>query len=96
VTDGRSVPPLVGSSNGSGEVGTPASHDEKRSDATFDPLLTPKEAAKFLNLSTSWLAKSRTTGEGPEFVKIGHAVRYRMSSLEKFLQARIRKSTKGR
>jgi len=90
VTDERSVPPLVGSSNGSAEVGTPAALDEKMSDATpLEPLLSPEETAKILSVSTSWLAKARMTGEGPEFVKIGRAIRYRMSSLLKFVQARI-------
>jgi hypothetical protein len=31
----------------------------------IDPLLHPKEAAKLLNVSDSWLAKSRLTGTGP-------------------------------
>jgi predicted DNA-binding transcriptional regulator AlpA len=39
-------------------------------------LLTSKEAAEFLRVSTSWLAKSRMNGTGPAFVKIGRSVRY--------------------
>ena len=42
---------------------------------TIDPLLHPSEAAKILNVSLSWLAKSRLSGNGPRFVKIGRAVR---------------------
>jgi hypothetical protein len=38
-----------------------------------DTLLHPKKAAEMLNVSTSWLAKSRLTGTGPRFVKIGRA-----------------------
>ena len=53
-----------------------------------DLLLTPEEAANFLNL-----AKSRVNGDGPEFVKIGRAVRYLQSSLRKFIKARTRSST---
>jgi hypothetical protein len=72
----------------------PAEHGSKTmADAMFEPLLTPEEAAKFLKLSTDWLAKSRMTGKGPEFIKIGRAIRYSMSSLQKFIQARSRKST---
>jgi hypothetical protein len=64
-------------------------------DATpLEPLLSPEDAAKILNLSTSWLAKARMTGEGPEFVKIGRSIHYSMSSLRKFIQARSRKSTR--
>jgi predicted DNA-binding transcriptional regulator AlpA len=61
--------------------------------ATLEPLLTPEQAAKILNVSTSYLAKSRVHGDGPEFVKIGRAVRYPDSSLRKFIKARTRTST---
>jgi hypothetical protein len=39
-------------------------------------LLTPKEAAQFLRVSLSWLAKSRMEGDGPPFIRIGRNVRY--------------------
>lgn len=39
-------------------------------------LLTPKEAARLLNLSVSWLAKHRLAGDGPPYIKMGGAVRY--------------------
>lgn len=49
--------------------------------SALEPLLDPEETAKILNLSPSWLAKARgKTGEGPEFVKIGRAVRYSESA----------------
>jgi hypothetical protein len=44
--------------------------------STIDPLLHPRDVARILNVSTSWLAKSRLSGDGPRFVKIGRAVRY--------------------
>jgi predicted DNA-binding transcriptional regulator AlpA len=59
----------------------------------FERLLTPKEAAQFLRLSLSWLAKSRMRGDGPPFVKPGRAVRYRESDLLQWLKARARRST---
>jgi excisionase family DNA binding protein len=58
-----------------------------------DPLMHPKEAAKLLNVSDSWLAKSRLTGTGPRFVKIGRAVRYPESAVREFIKARMRTST---
>jgi len=61
--------------------------------SAIEPLLTPEQAAKIFNLSTSWLAKSRMEGCGPEFVKIGRAVRYPESSLRRFIKARMRAST---
>ena len=60
---------------------------------TMEPLFDPEATAKFLNVSMSWLSKSRVTGEGPEFVKLGRAVRYPKSSLLKFIKARTRTST---
>jgi hypothetical protein len=38
---------------------------------TIDPLLHPRDAAQMLNVSISWLAKSRLSGAGPQYVKIG-------------------------
>jgi predicted DNA-binding transcriptional regulator AlpA len=59
----------------------------------LERLLLPEEAAKILNLSTSWLAKARMDGTGPEFVKFGRAVRYSQSSLLKFIQEQRRTNT---
>lgn len=61
--------------------------------STIEPLLHPKEAAKLLNVSLSWLAKSRLSGTGPRFVKIGRAVRYLESSLREYIKGRTRGST---
>ena len=60
----------------------------------IDPLLHPKEVAKLLNVSVSWLAKSRMTGTGPRFVKVGgRAVRYAASAVREFIKGRGRSST---
>jgi predicted DNA-binding transcriptional regulator AlpA len=61
--------------------------------STIDPLLNPRDAATILGVSTSWLAKSRLSGEGPRFVKLGRAVRYLESSLREYIKARTRGST---
>jgi predicted DNA-binding transcriptional regulator AlpA len=61
--------------------------------STLDPLLHPHDAAKILNVSMSWLAKARLSGEGPRFVKIGRAVRYLESSLREYIKGRTRGST---
>lgn len=39
-------------------------------------LLTDMDAAKYLNLSASWLRQLRSRGDGPEFIKLGRAIRY--------------------
>jgi excisionase family DNA binding protein len=46
-----------------------------------ETLLTPAEAAKYLKISLSWLAKGRMRGEGPPFVRLGRSIRYLRSSL---------------
>ncbi len=65
-------------------------------ESLIELLLTPEDAAKLLNVSISWLAKARMTGEGPEFVKIGRAVRYSESSLRRFTRQQTRIKTGGR
>jgi predicted DNA-binding transcriptional regulator AlpA len=58
-----------------------------------DRLLTPKEAADLLRLSTSWLAKARMRGDGPPYVKPGGSVRYLESTLVRWLKVQQRLST---
>jgi predicted DNA-binding transcriptional regulator AlpA len=58
--------------------------------STIDPLLQPRDVAKILGVSTSWLAKARLSGEGPRFVKIGRSVRYPESSLREYVKARTK------
>jgi predicted DNA-binding transcriptional regulator AlpA len=64
--------------------------------STIDPLLHPQDAAKILNVSMSWLAKARLSGDGPRFVKIGRAVRYLESGLREYIKGRTRGSTSER
>jgi len=60
---------------------------------TIDPMLHPRDAAKFLGVSESWLAKSRLRGDGPRYVKVGRAVRYLVSALREYIKSRTRGST---
>jgi predicted DNA-binding transcriptional regulator AlpA len=64
--------------------------------STIDPLLYARDAARILNVSMSWLAKARLSGDGPRFVKIGRAVRYLESSLREYIKGRTRGSTSER
>ena len=59
----------------------------------FERLLTPREAATFLRLSESWLAKARMRGDGPPFEKFGHCVRYPEGPLLQWMKAHLRLST---
>jgi predicted DNA-binding transcriptional regulator AlpA len=56
-------------------------------------LLTPKDAASFLRVSLSWLAKARMRGDGPPYVKVGSSVRYSESALTEWMKSRVRLST---
>jgi hypothetical protein len=58
-----------------------------------DPLLTTLEAAGNLNCSGSFLAKERMRGTGPEFIRIGRAIRYSRSALDAYKAANTRVST---
>lgn len=60
-----------------------------------DPFLDTGSAAKVLNCSKSFLEKKRTTGGGPEFVKLGGLVRYRQSRLLAYAEGNTVSSTAG-
>lgn len=52
-----------------------------------DALLKPLEAAAFLNLAPSSLSWYRAQRKGPEYVKLGAAVRYRVGALREYAKA---------
>jgi predicted DNA-binding transcriptional regulator AlpA len=56
-------------------------------------LLTPREAAVFLRVSESWLAKARMRGDGPPYVKIGRSIRYPEGALLQWTKAHLHLST---
>jgi hypothetical protein len=60
---------------------------------TMERQLTPKEAAQFLRVSPSWLAKERMRGGGPPFAKFGRSVRYGEGDLRHYVKSRRRLST---
>ena len=55
--------------------------------------LTRKEAAGYLRLGESTLAKLFVSGDGPPAIKVGRAVRYSSDDLNKWMSGRRRKST---
>jgi hypothetical protein len=56
-------------------------------------LLTPEEAAHYLRVSLSWLAKARMRGDGPAYVKLGKSVRYTELALVQWMKLRQHFST---
>lgn len=53
-------------------------------------MLSTNEAAARIGKSPSWVNKSRMTGTGPVYLKIGAGVKYRPEDLDAWLEARRR------
>ena len=53
-------------------------------------LLTGKQAAAYLNLKPETLTKWRWAGKGPNYYRVGGAVRYSVADLEAFIQPEVR------
>lgn len=58
-------------------------------------LIGADEAAAYLNLSPSTLAKMRLAGTSPKFVKMGRRVAYRREDLDAWVHERLKSSTAG-
>ncbi len=56
-------------------------------------LHTDREAADYLKMSQSYLAHLRVSGSGPDYVKLGRAVRYSRESLDRWLNSKTRRHT---
>lgn len=52
-----------------------------------EPLLMEVQAAKLLNLSSRTLQNWRITGNGPPYIRVGRAIRYRRHDLTAWLDA---------
>jgi predicted DNA-binding transcriptional regulator AlpA len=77
---------MLAQSNNTGSATTKAA-------AVITRFLTPSEVASLYQVSLSWLAKRRMTGDGPPFVKIGRSVRYPEAGLVQWAKSRQRLST---
>jgi predicted DNA-binding transcriptional regulator AlpA len=61
---------------------------------TIIPVLhTPKDAARLLKVSLSWLAKARMRGDGPPYIRVGRSIRYAEAALLQWMKSRQRLST---
>ena len=56
-------------------------------------LLRTKEAAIYLTVKPVTLETWRCHGSGPEYLKLGKAVRYKKESLDNFIESRKRTNT---
>jgi excisionase family DNA binding protein len=50
-------------------------------------LVTPAEVAEYLQVKEGTLAEWRYRKTGPNYVKVGHCVRYRRADVEEWLTA---------
>ena len=53
------------------------------------------EAAQYLGLQKTTLEAWRCRGNGPQFVKLNRAVRYRQADLDAWIESRVRHNTIG-
>ena len=58
-----------------------------------DAMLTSAELAAYLKVSLTCVEKWRLAGNGPRFVKLVHAVRYRRKDVLAFVAENVRAST---
>jgi len=56
-------------------------------------VLTPRDAAQYVQLTENWLAKLRCRGGGPRYTTLGKRVRYPVQSLDEWIASNMRKST---
>jgi len=62
-------------------------------DFTNEPLWNDADLARFLNIDENGLRKSRMTGGGIPYIKIGHLVRYVPSVVRAHIAGRLQRST---
>ena len=58
-----------------------------------DPLLDTSTLVEMTGTTPQFWENLRTTGGGPEFIKVGRLVRYRKSAVERWFEERTVKST---
>ena len=61
-----------------------------------ETFLDTRAAANYLNLKPATLEAWRTRGGGPRYVRLGTAIRYRLSDIEAYVEARTEASTSQR
>lgn len=51
------------------------------------PTVDERAASRFIGFSTSYLRQARMRNQGPPYIRVGRAVRYRVEDLDRFLDA---------
>lgn len=68
------------------------SNSENGDDRSIE-LLSAEELACKLKISRRTLAKWRTNGRGPCYVRLGHAVRYRTQDVEEWVESKVSRNS---
>lgn len=55
----------------------------------MDLLINQESAAERLGVSVRTLEKWRSTGDGPQYVKMSRLVRYKTSDIDSFINSRV-------
>src|ERR1051325_2316451 len=67
----------------------PVSPPQRVTERNSDLMRTP-EAARYIDMSESWLRQSRIgLSDGPPFLRQGRAIRYRRCDLDRWLERRL-------
>ncbi|AKJ72633.1 excisionase and transcriptional regulator [Gordonia phage GMA2] len=53
----------------------------------LETLMTADQLSDYLKLSKTLLARWRSQGIGPKFIKVGGSVRYRQSDIEEYVNS---------
>jgi len=53
---------------------------------TTPAVMTDEQAAEYLGITKYWLRNNRRSPQAPPFVKIGGRIRYRVTSLDSWLE----------
>jgi predicted DNA-binding transcriptional regulator AlpA len=64
------------------------SHEERRADIQVQSLVTERDVARMTGLSLASIRRWRVHRQGPKFLKIGAAVRYRPEDVAAWLESR--------
>jgi hypothetical protein len=70
---------------------TPAAATATNSPAPSPQVISEKDAAVFVGMSTAFLKSARLGkgSEGPSYIRMGRSIRYRISDLELWLDSRL-------
>jgi predicted DNA-binding transcriptional regulator AlpA len=54
---------------------------------TTSRILREPEACRYIGMSIPWMRQARGRGDGPAYLRIGRAIRFRIADLDAWLEA---------